>query len=139
MNDGRGGTNTTTRSVTVTVGGSGGDPDPSTPNLTSGQSKAIAMSATNADVFYKINVPAGSTQLKVVMTGPACSVLSCSLDSDLYTRQSARPTDTAYACRPYTQGNAETCTHATPAAGYWYIRVKRYSGAGTVNITATVS
>ncbi|HVE95196.1 MAG TPA: S8 family serine peptidase [Acidimicrobiales bacterium] len=139
VNDGRGGTNSTTKSITVTTSGSGGDPDPSTPTLTSGQSKSIAISATNADVYYKIAVPAGATQLKVDLTGPACSVLSCSLDTDLYTRQTSRPTDTVYACRPYTQGNNETCTHASPGSGYWYLRVKRYSGSGTVNLKATVS
>ncbi|HJQ93314.1 MAG TPA: peptidase S1, partial [Candidatus Thermoplasmatota archaeon] len=42
-------------------------------------------------------------------------------------------------CRPYTQGNAETCTHSSPAAGWWYVRVDGYSGSGTVTITATYS
>lgn len=139
VNDGRGGTGTTSKSITVTTTGGGGDPDPSTPTLASGESKSIAISSTNTDVYYKIEVPAGATQLKVELTGPACSVLSCSLDSDLYTRQTSRPTDTVYACRPYTQGNNETCTHASPGSGYWYLRVKRYSGSGTVTLKATVT
>ena len=137
VNDGKGGTNSTSQSVTVTSGGTG-DPDPSTPNLTSGQATTVATGA-GSDKYFKINVPAGKSQLKVAMTGPACSVLSCSVDADLYTRFAAKPTDTVYACRPYTSGNAETCTHASPSAGYWYVRVKGYSGSGNVTITATIT
>lgn len=136
VNDGRGGTHSTSQSVTVTSGG--GDPDPTTPNLTSGQSQTVSISA-GAEKFYKINVPTGTGQLKVAMTGPACGLLSCSLDADLYTRAGSKPTDTAYACRPYTTGNAESCTHASPASGYWYVRIKGYSGSGNVTITATLT
>ncbi|HJQ93882.1 MAG TPA: S8 family serine peptidase [Candidatus Thermoplasmatota archaeon] len=137
--DDDGATASATQSVTVSSGGGGGgDPDPSTPNLSSGASQSVAVAA-NQEKFYKIQVPAGKSQLQVVMTGPSCGLLSCSLDADLYTRLDAKPTDALYDCRPYTQGNAETCTHANPAAGWWYVRVDGYSGSGTVTITATYS
>ncbi len=137
VSDGRGGSNTTTR--TVTVSGSTGDPDPSTPNLTSGQQVSVALSGAGDEKFFKIAVPSGKSQLQVVMTGPSCGVLGCSFDADLYTRVSARPTDTAYTCRPFASGSNETCTHASPAAGYWYVRVDAYTGSGTVTLKATVS
>lgn len=137
VTDGRGGSSSTTRSVTVS--GSTGDPDPSTPTVTSGATTSVALTSTTAEKVYKIAVPAGASQLQVTMTGPACGVLSCSLDADLYTRAGARPTDTTFACAPQTSGNNETCTHASPAGGYWYLRVKRYSGSGTVSLKATVS
>jgi hypothetical protein len=136
VNDGHGGSNSTSSTVVV---GTGGDPDPSTPTVTSGQSVAISLGATNQEKFLKIAVPAGASQLQVVMTGPACGLLSCAFDADLYTRQAAKPTDTVYACRPNTSGNAETCTHASPGQAYWYIRVKSYKGAGTVNVKATLT
>ena len=139
VNDGRGGSSATSRSVTVTAGGGGGDPDPATPNLTSGVSKSIAMSSTNADVYYKISVPQGATRLTVALTGPSCGFFSCPIDTDLYTRVGARPTDSLYSCRPFTNGNNETCTHNSPSAGYWYMRVKRYSGSGTVTLKATIT
>ncbi len=134
VSDGHGGSGSTTQSVTVTS-----DPDPSTPNLTSGVAQSVPLSAAGDNRYYKINVPAGATQLQVVMTGPSCGLLSCSLDADLYVRVGARPTDTAYNCRPYTTGNAETCTLSSPSAGWWYVRVLDYSGSGTVSITATYS
>jgi PKD repeat protein len=134
VTDGRGGSATTSKSFTATS-----DPDPSTPTITSGQTVSVAVSATATDKFFKIAVPAGTTQLKAVTTGPSCGLLSCSVDADLYTRAGARPTDTVYACTSQTSGNAENCTTANPASGYWYVRIKRYSGSGTVNLTVTLS
>jgi serine protease len=135
VTDNGGATSSTSQSVTLTSGG-GGDPDPSTPNLSNGVDQPVSIAA-NQERFYKIQVPAGKSQLQVTMTGPSCGLLSCSLDADLYDRLGSKPTDTAYDCRPYTQGNAETCTHANPAAGWWYVRVDGYSGSGTVTIKAT--
>ncbi len=136
VSDGRGGSASTTRSVTVATGG---DPDPSTPNLTSGQQVNVTLTGAGDEKFYKISVPAGASQLQVVMTGPACGLLSCAFDADLYTRVGARPNDTTYTCRPYASGSNETCTHSAPSAGYWYIRVDDYTGSGTVTLKATVS
>ncbi|HWL35122.1 MAG TPA: S8 family serine peptidase [Frankiaceae bacterium] len=136
VSDGRGGSNSTTRTVTVSPTG---DPDPSTPNLTSGQQINVTLSGTGDEKFFKIAVPAGKSQLQVVMTGPACGLLGCAFDADLYTRVSARPNDTTYTCRPFAGGSNETCTHASPAAAYWYIRVDAYTGSGTVTLKATVS
>ncbi|HUR77207.1 MAG TPA: S8 family serine peptidase [Acidimicrobiales bacterium] len=136
VDDGHGATNSTSTAVPV---GTSADPDPATPTVTSGQSVAVSLSGTGSERFYKIAVPTGAGQLQVVMTGPACGLLSCALDADLYTRQAARPTDTVYGCRPNSSGNNETCTHASPAVGYWYLRVKSYSGSGSVNLKATVS
>lgn len=138
VTDNGGATATTSQLVTVSSGGGGGDPDPATPNLQSGVSQNVAIAA-GQEAFYKVQVPNGASQLQVVMSGPACSLLSCSLDADLYTRLNAKPTDTLYDCRPYTQGNAETCTHPSPTAGWWYVRVDGYSGSGTATIRATVS
>jgi serine protease len=138
VNDGHGGSNS--KSSTVVIG-TGGDPDPATPTITSGANNSVTLSGAGNEKFYKIAVPSGTGQLQVVMTGPACGALglNCSVDGDLYTNPAARPTDTVYACRPFVNGNNETCTHASPQSGYWYIRVKSAKGAGTVNIRATVS
>lgn len=138
VTDNGGATGSTSQAVTVASGGGGGDPDPSTPNLANGVNQDVAIAA-NQEKFYKIQVPTGKSQLQVTMTGPACNVLNCPVDADLYTKLGAKPTDAVYDCRPFTQGNAETCTHANPAAGWWYVRVDGYSGSGTVTIKATYS
>ncbi len=125
-----------TQSFTVDDGIGPVDPDPSTPNLASGVSESVAVTE-GADSHFKIEVPADATTLTVEMTGPDCNLLSCPLDTDLYTRFGQRATDSEYDCRPYQQSNAESCTHNNPADGWWYVRVYGYSGSGTITLTAT--
>ncbi|MDT9583192.1 S8 family peptidase [Stenotrophomonas indicatrix] len=85
--------------------------------------------ASGASLSYTVNVPAGSTQLRVAISGG-------SGDADLYLRQGSAPTDTVYTCRPYLSGNNETCTVNSPTAGTWYVRVKAYSTFSGVTVNA---
>ena len=62
----------------------------------------------------------------VVMTGTG--------DADLYVRKTSAPTTTAYDCRPYASGSAETCTGS--GAGTFYISVYGYAAA-TAKVTVT--
>lgn len=139
VDDGNGGTDSVSSTVTVEANDPGGDPDPSTPNLTSGQTVQVSLSGSGDEAFYKIEVPAGANSVTVAMTGPSCGLFSCSIDADLYTRDGARPNDSAYDCRPFQSGSDETCTDTSPTAGWLYVRVDAYSGSGTVDLTATIS
>lgn len=85
--------------------------------------------ASGASLSYTVNVPAGSAQLRVAISGG-------SGDADLYLRQGSAPTDTVYTCRPYQSGNNETCTVNSPAAGVWHVRVKAYSTFSGVTLNA---
>lgn len=85
--------------------------------------------ASGASLSYTVNVPAGSAQLRVAISGG-------SGDADLYLRQGSAPTDTVYTCRPYLSGNNETCTVNSPAAGVWHVRVKAYSTFSGVTLNA---
>ena len=85
--------------------------------------------ASGASLSYTVNVPTGSTQLRVAISGG-------SGDADLYLRQGSAPTDTVYTCRPYLSGNNETCTVNSPTAGTWYVRVKAYSTFSGVTVNA---
>ncbi len=136
VNDGNGGTDSVSQSVTVASSG-GGDPDPGTTNLENGVAKTVTLSATGQDAHYKIQVPSDATTFSVTMAETGCGILGCTHDFDLYTRLGARATDNSWACRPFASGNAETCTHNSPTAGWWYVRVDSYSGSGSVRITAT--
>ena len=55
-------------------------------------------------------------------------------DADLYVRHGAQSTSTQYDCRPYKNGNAETCTFSAPASGTWYLDLFGYSAATGVNL-----
>ena len=78
-----------------------------------------------------ITVPAGSPSLTVVMQGGTG-------DADLYVRFGSQPTTTSYHCRPYTDGNNETCTFANPQAGTWHIGVRAYVAYSGLSVRATL-
>jgi hypothetical protein len=122
---------------------SGGDPDPATPTVTSGQARTATSGASGSYQYTKILVPAGTSQLRVAMTGPSCGALGlmCNPDLDLYVKAGAKPTTSVYDASSATSSNSETVTVTSPAAAYWYIGVYVYSGSksGSYTVTATLS
>jgi PKD repeat protein len=84
----------------------------------------------NSVQSYSFEVPAGMTSLTVVTTGG-------SGDADMYVRQGTQPTTSVYDCRPYNNGNEETCTFTNPASGTWYVDIRGYTSFSGVNLTAT--
>ncbi len=78
---------------------------------------------------YTITLPSGYSKLTVTTTGG-------SGDADLYVRQGSRPTSSSYNCRPYKNGNEETCTFTNPAGTTWHYSVYGYSAVSGLKITA---
>jgi hypothetical protein len=78
---------------------------------------------------YSVEVPAGTSSLTVTMSGG-------SGDADLYVRAGAMPTTSSYNCRPYLNGNNETCTISNPSAGTWYISIYAYRTYSGVSLVA---
>ncbi|MFT4927684.1 MAG: vibriolysin [Phenylobacterium sp.] len=76
---------------------------------------------------YTLDLPAGSTDLTVSITGGTG-------DADLYMRYGSQSTTSSYDCRPYATGNEETCTFANPTAGTWHIDVRGYSNVSGLTI-----
>ena len=76
----------------------------------------------NAWLRYTWNIPAGNSLLVLETTGG-------SGDADLYVRYGSQPTTSAYDCRPYLNGNNETCSFNNPAGGTWHIGIRGYSSA----------
>jgi serine protease len=110
--------------------GDGGTTNPPGDNvLLNGQTVSGISANTNEEVLYTFEVPAGATDVKVVMSGG-------SGDADLYTQFNAQPTDSNYECRPYANGNNETC-NLTQSGGTYYVRVKAYSSFANVSLTAS--
>jgi vibriolysin len=96
------------------------------PYLTNGTAVTGVSGATGSAVYYRIATPAGRT-LTVKTSGGTG-------DADLYTRFGSRPTTTTYACRPYVNGNTETCTQTTTQAGDYYIMLRGYSAYSGVTL-----
>lgn len=99
-----------------------------------GNSSAKTYSANNLSLTkgqwleYYLDVPAGTSQLKVEMSDG-------SGDADLYVFDE----NNEFTCYPWLTGNNETCTFNTPKAVRWSIAVHGYSPVSGVNIKVTVS
>jgi serine protease len=68
---------------------------------------------------YTLDVPAGMASFTVTTSGG-------SGDADLFVKFGSQPTGSSYDCRPYKNGNAETCTFSNPQAGTWHMSVNAY-------------
>ena len=89
----------------------------------------LSASRTNWNRFT-ISVPSGMSTLTVQISGG-------SGDADLYVRRGAAPTTSSYNCRPYLNGNTETCTFNNPQSGTWHIGIRAYQTYSGVNLNAT--
>lgn len=110
-------------------GGGGGSGDVV---LTSGTPVTGLSDAIGGQKFFKLVVPSGQSTLTFTTSGGTGDV-------DLYTKLGVRPTLSSYDCRPYVNGNGETCTVNSPAAGTYYVLLNAYSAYSGVTLTGTYS
>jgi hypothetical protein len=81
--------------------------------------------------LYRIFVPAGTTNLKVTLTGP-------NGDADLYMRRGSPPVGgTGDACIQENGGTAEQCSINNPQSGTWYMLVATWDPYTNATLTAT--
>ncbi|HYR28760.1 MAG TPA: pre-peptidase C-terminal domain-containing protein, partial [Thermoanaerobaculia bacterium] len=99
--------------------------------LTSGVPVTGQSVALGAWKYYYSSVPAGATNLTFATT-------AATGDVDIYTQHNAKPTSSAWICRPYTGSGNETCSATNPASGTWWVGVNGYA-AGNFTITGTVT
>ena len=101
---------------------------------TGGGLKPISAKVDNVSVTknqwtrYTYDLPAGYSDLIIAMSGGTG-------DADLYINHGAQSSNNVYQCRPYEDGNNESCTINTPAAGVWYIDIFGYTSASGINLT----
>jgi serine protease len=100
--------------------------------LEKGVPKTGLSGASGAQTLYTMNVPAGASGLKFTMSGG-------SGDADMYVRFGAAPTTSTYDCRPYLNGNNETCSIATAQAGTYYVMVRGYSAYSAASLVGDYS
>lgn len=108
----------------------GGVIDPPIENeLTNGQSVNVS-GAQGSNTFYKLVVPAGTSALTFDMNGG-------SGDADMYVQVGQKPSVNSYNCRPYKNGNTESCSFTNPQAGDWWVMINGYSQYSGANLTGT--
>ena len=89
-------------------GGSGGDDGgDGTAELSNGVPESNLSGGQGSQTFFTIDVPSGATNLEIAISGG-------SGDADLYVRFGAEPTTSTYDCRPYRNGNNESCDFTSP-------------------------
>ena len=107
------------------------DPDPEPPgnNVLDNGVPETDLSATQGnDIMYTMDVPAGASNISFAINGG-------SGDADLYVRKGTAPTDSTYDCRPYRNGNNESCSGS--GEGTYYVRVKAYSSFSGVTLVGS--
>ena len=100
----------------ITGGSTGGSTPPQAGGVT------ISDVTANAGEWkhHTLDVPTDMSSFTVTTSGGTG-------DSDLFVKFGGQPTTTSYDCRPYKNGNAETCTFTNPQAGTWHLSVNAYS------------
>jgi len=122
---GTSGTVSHSASASVTVTAANGDTQ-----LQNGVAVTNLSGATNSQQFFFIAVPAGQASLTVQISGGTG-------DADLYVRFGSHPTTATFDCRPFINGNNETCSFTNPAAGNWFIMLNGFAAYSGVTLKAT--
>ncbi len=97
------------------------------PNYKIIDTKTDLSAALNANLQF--NFPTnGATAMKFVTSGGTGDV-------DLYVKFGSAPTLTSYDCRPYVDGNAETCEFNPAKSGTYYLMLQGYAAYSGVKLT----
>jgi hypothetical protein len=116
--------------LVATYESDGGGGSPTVTPLTNGVPVTGLAGATGDQAFFQIDVPAGQSLLEIQMSGG-------SGDADLHVRKDLLPTLTEWDYRPYLNGNDETVTINSPAAGTYYLLLNAYQAYSGVTLVAT--
>ncbi|WP_196139978.1 proprotein convertase P-domain-containing protein [Aliikangiella sp. G2MR2-5] len=107
-----------------------GTPPPGDNKLTNGQAVSNLSGAKGDQIHYTLEVPATANSLSFVTSGG-------SGDADLYVKFGAKPTTSNYDCRPWKNGNNETCNIDNIQSGTYYVMLNGYSSFSGVSLTGT--
>lgn len=97
------------------------------PVLSNRSPMANLSGSAESELHYRIHVPPGARDLQFSIAGGIG-------DADLYVRYGSAPTTSLFDCRPYLDGNTESCTFGTPTAGDWYVMVRGYGDFSGVTL-----
>lgn len=103
------------------------DPGPQPVTLISETGLSASQGSTLRGTF---TVAANTPRITVVITGGTG-------DADLYLRFGAATSTSAWDCRPYKDGNDETCVVDNPQAGTWHVGVRAFRAFSGVSLKGT--
>jgi vibriolysin len=108
-------------SAPASCGGSSSPPPPTDGTLRNDVPVSGLSGATGEKAFWSLAVPAGQSSVSFSISGGTG-------DADLYVQSGTKPTLSSYSCRPYLNGNNETCVFLNPVAGTWWVMLNAYTG-----------
>jgi len=91
---------------------------------------SVPAGARGDEFRFTLDVPAGATDLRISISGGTG-------DADLYVRHGAHAAADLWDCRPYINGNSETCVESTPAPGTWHVLIRAYIDFTDVDVVAS--
>ncbi|MCO7224489.1 M14 family zinc carboxypeptidase [Pleionea sp. CnH1-48] len=86
--------------------------------------------AQGDQVFFTMQVPADASNLSFNISGG-------SGDADMYVRFGSQPTTGAYDCRPYRNGNVETCNISNVQTGTYHVMLRGYRAYSGVSLVGS--
>lgn len=89
------------------------------------------LDAVSPTAAFTVEAPGDLEELRVVLNGDDAA------DFDLYVRRGAPASETAFDCKDDGSNQYAACRLAAPAAGTWHVLVRRFSGSGAFQLTAS--
>lgn len=113
------------------------DEQPPVQPLANGQPVAVGVVPAGTMNYFSFTVEQGSTNLVVDMSGGP----DTTGDAELYVRFGAPPVQDEFYwdCRPWIDGNDETCTFQNPEPGLWYAGVEAWHAFADVTDVTLVA
>ncbi|GAB1039078.1 MULTISPECIES: S8 family peptidase [Shewanella] len=97
--------------------------------LENGVPKSNLSGSAGSEQHFTIQVPAG-VSLNIATSGG-------SGDADLYVRAGAAPSTSVYDCRPYKNGNIESCSFQVTQAATYHVMIRGYSAFSGMQLLAS--
>ncbi|MGX5174745.1 pre-peptidase C-terminal domain-containing protein [Aliikangiella sp. IMCC44653] len=98
--------------------------------LVNGVRKTNLSANKSATLDFYIDVPNAAKDLSIAIQGG-------SGDADLYVQFAAAPSLSQYDCRPWKNGNTESCAFSQPESGRYYVQLHGYTDFSGVELIAT--
>lgn len=116
--------------VGVSTAACTGDDNPGGGTLENGVPVTDLSGSQGSETRFTLDVPSGASDLLFEMSGG-------SGDADLYVSFGSEPTTSSYDCRPWKNGNSESCSFASPSTGTYHVMIRGYSSYSGVSLTGS--
>jgi vibriolysin len=102
-------------------------PPPEASELTNGVAVTGLAGTTGSKQYFTLDVASGATDLSFAMSGGTG-------DADMYVKYGQAPSGSDYDCRPYKDGNAESCPIVPAQTGTYWVMINGYSNYSDVSL-----